>query len=197
MPPIARLAELLHLLVVGLWLGALVMGAVVASIIFPSMRELNPHFISFDQFTGNHADLGAGFIQARVFAAVDVVQFVGVLVGLVTLIVSAGARHAVQTKSTVLRSILLGITLLLFGYQFFVLAPRMDGNAIQYWQAAHAGKLEQAESYRAAFTADHPTATRTFALLGVCVLGVFVAGAWTTIGSTACSATGTDLEGRE
>jgi hypothetical protein len=148
------------------------------------MRELAPRFATFDLFTGSHADLGAGFIQARVFAAVDVVQFVGALVGLLTLIVSAVARDAIQAKSTIVRSVLLGVTLLLFGYQFFVLAPRMDQNAIQYWQAAQAGDNEQAEAFKAKFSADHPTATRTFGFLGICVLSVFIAGAWTATGSS-------------
>ncbi len=184
MPRAARFAEIVHQFVVGIWIGTLIMGAVVAAIIFPTMRELSPHFTRFNLYTSDHADLGAGSFQARVFAAVDLVQFVALFVGLLTLVVSVGARKAIRFKSTIIRSILMGGAMLLFGYQFFVLAPRMDRNAIQYWQAAQAGDTVSADAFREAFSADHPTATRTFGLIGVCAVGLFVCGAWSATSRT-------------
>lgn len=179
MPRIARLAETVHLLTVGLWLGGLVMGAVVAAIIFPTMRELDPTLGRFIAYPGEHADLGAGYIQARVFFAVDVLQFVGAFVGGIALAVSIGLRRSLRSRVSFVRSLLFAAAALAFAYQFFVLSPRMDRNAQQYWRAAEAGQVEDADRFRDAFSADHPAATRTFGLIGVLVLCSFVTSAWT------------------
>jgi len=185
MSRIVRIAETIHLLTVGLWLGALVMGGVVAAIIFPTMRELDPTLALFESYDGAHADLGAGYIQARVFFAVDMLQFVGAFVGGIALAISIFLRHALRTRAAFVRSLLFAAAVLAFAYQFFVLTPRMDRNAQDYWRAAQAGEIEAAERSRDAFSADHPTATRVFGLIGVLVLGSFVASAWTvTQGST-------------
>jgi hypothetical protein len=175
---IARIAETVHLLVVGLWLGSLVMGAVVAAIIFPTMRELDPSFSIFSAFTGNHADLGAGFIQARVFYAVDLVQFVGAFVGGVTLALSIALRRVWNRPSSLIRSVVFACAVLMFSYQFFVFAPRMDENARAYWQAAEAGDNQAAIEAKDAFSADHPVATQTFGFIGFFVFGSFIVGVW-------------------
>lgn len=178
MPRIARIAETLHLLVVGLWLGSLLMGAVVAAVIFPTMRELDPSFSIFSAFTGNHADLGAGFIQARVFYAVDLVQFVGAFVGGITLALSIALRRVWSRPTSLVRSVVFVCAVLMFSYQFFVLAPRMDENAKAYWQAAEAGDTEAAIKARDVFSADHPVATQTFGFIGFFVFGSFIVGVW-------------------
>ncbi len=178
MTRLARIAETLHLLVVGLWLGSLLMGAVVAAIIFPTMRELDPSFSTFAAFTGNHADLGAGFIQARVFYAVDLVQFVGAFVGGVTLALSIALRRAWSRPTSLIRSVIFACAVLMFSYQFFVLAPRMDENARLYWQAAEAGDNQAAIEARDAFSVDHPIATQTFGFIGFFVFGSFIVGVW-------------------
>lgn len=185
MPRIARLAETLHLLVVGLWLGALVMGAAVAAIVFPAVRELDPTLGLFAAYDAPHADLGAGFIQARVFYAVDVVQFLGAFLGGVALAVSIAVRRALRSRVTIVRSLFFAAAALVFAFQFFVLAPRMDANATAYWRAAKAGDTAAAERYQQAFSADHPTATRTFGLIAVLVLGSLVTGAWSVTGGPA------------
>ncbi len=166
------------------------MGAVVAAIIFPTMRELDPSFSLFSAFTGNHADLGAGFIQARVFYAVDLVQFVGAFVGGITLALSIALRRVWSRPTSLIRSVVFACAVLMFSYQFFILAPRMDENARLYWQAAEAGDNEAALEARDAFSADHPIATQTFGFIGVFVLGAFVVGVWSLLpaGSTKINA---------
>jgi hypothetical protein len=182
MPPIARVAETLHLSVVGLWLGALLMTAAVAAVIFPTMRELDPTFGLFRAYGGPQADLGAGYIQARVFFVADVVQFVGAFAGGVTLAVSIAARRNLRSRLTMARSVLFGAAVLVFAFEFFVLSPRMNRNATAYWRAAEAGDVVAAEKSRQMFSADHPTATRTFGATAVLVLGSLVAAGWSATG---------------
>lgn len=163
------------------------MGAVVAAIIFPTMRELDPTLGLFQAYRGAHADLGAGYIQARVFFAVDILQFVGAFVGGIALAVSIFVRHALRTRASFVRSVLFAAAALVFAYQFFMLAPRMDQNAQDYWRAAEAGDTQAAERSRDAFSADHPTATRVFGLIGVLVLSSFVVSVWTVTRSGAAT----------
>ena len=70
-----KIFETLHALAAGVWLGALVMGGATAGILFTTMRRLDPTFGVFDTYTGDMSNIGAGFIQNRVFLAMDFVQY--------------------------------------------------------------------------------------------------------------------------
>lgn len=183
MRPLVRLAETVHVVALALWLAALVTGALVAGIIFTTMRELNPTFGFFDAYAGAHADLGAGFIQARVFAAADIIQFAACSLSILSLIIAVVLGQAVARASTLVRATLLACAMTLFSYHYFILAPRMDSNARAYWQAARAGDSAQADSLHTEFMTDHPASTRTHGFISLFVFATLAASTWTLSGA--------------
>lgn len=176
---IARVFECAHLVALALWLGVVVMSGVVAAVVFPLMKELDPTLAAYPLYTGEHAPLAAGRIAARVFLISDMAQYSAGAVVLVTTIGLIGwlgwnPRHL----PTAVRALAVGAALLLVSYRVMVLAPRMDTTLRAYWDAAAAGRTEAAEASRAAFSADHPTASRVVSATAVAVLVALVAGAW-------------------
>lgn len=182
MRPFVRFSETVHVVALALWLAALVTGALVAGIIFTTMRELNPTFGFFHAYAGSQADLGAGFIQARVFAAADMIQFAACSLAILALISSVVLGRSAVRASTLVRGTLLACAMTMFSYHYFVLAPRMDSNARAYWQAARAGNSAQAETLHAEFMTDHPASTRTHGFISLFVLATLVASTWTISG---------------
>lgn len=174
----SRAAEVIHLLGLAAWMAALLTGALVAGIIFTTMRPLEPTFAYFSAFPEPQADLGAGFIQARVFLAADSIQFVGAALAILAFIVSVVARGAVARPSTLIRGTLLAAAVAIFSYHYFALAPRMQNNATLYWEAARAGQVELAHQHHAEFNADHPASVRVHGAVSIFVLATFVASAW-------------------
>lgn len=177
-PAVSRVAEVVHLLGLAAWMAALLTGALVAGIIFTTMRPLEPTFGYFAAYPEPHADLGAGFIQARVFLAADSIQFVGASLAILAFIVSVVARGAVARPSTLLRGTLLASAVAIFSYHYFVLAPRMQNNSALYWEAARAGQVEEAAQYHNDFMADHPASVRVHGATSIFVFVTFVASAW-------------------
>ncbi|KAA0213054.1 MAG: hypothetical protein DYG94_12160 [Leptolyngbya sp. PLA3] len=186
MRPFVRLAETVHIVALALWLSALITGALVAVTIFTTMRELAPTFGFFHAYTGAHADLGAGFIQARVFALADITQFAACSLAMLSFIAAVAIGRAVARASTMVRATLLACALTMFSYQYFILAPRMDTNARAYWKAARAGDSEQARLLHAKFMEDHPASTRTHGFILLFVSGTLVASTWTLSGGRPC-----------
>ncbi len=179
-----RLVESAHLLGVAVWLCGLVMGGVVAAIIFGTTPELEPRLGAFANYQGDHANLLAGYIQNKVFLAGDVMQFAGGVLCLGTLVLLiARFRHPVRRPLGAIRiiSVLGAITML--SYSLLILSPRMAQNLETFYQHASAGENEEADAARGAFIADHPTATRTHSVLAGLVLIVFVSGVWSVTGA--------------
>ena len=182
-----RLAESVHLFGLTLWLGAVVMAGGVAAIVFPTARELDPTLPAYAAYDGSHADLAAGFLQNRVFALADGVQFLGAVLALATTILLVGFMDLpLRRISSAVRLCGLGLALGLLSFYLLMLMPRMQENVRTYWAAAAAGQLDAAASSKAAFDADHPTASNTLKLIGVSVLVTIVGAGWSasTPGST-------------
>jgi hypothetical protein len=174
------LLEALHAVGLAVVLGAAVMSGVVAAIVFPAMRELRPTLGLFEGFGGDHANLAAGWIAARVFAAADIGQFAGTVLALATVLGLVTIGRVPRTKGTGARVVLVCVVVTLVSYKLFVLGPRMDANLRAYWAAAQQGQTDRAESFRAAFAADHPGASRTIgatAIAALAALGVGVGSA--------------------
>jgi hypothetical protein len=184
MSVLARLADGVSVAALGVWLGTLAMSVAVAAIIFPAMRELDPSLGMFEAYGGGHADLGAGFVQARVFAAADIVQFAAASASMLGLIVSLAVRRNLASVLTMVRCVLLAGAALMLAYQLFVLAPRMDQNVRSYWLAAAEGREADAEAAQTEFLADHPGATRTALFIGCFVTTSLMVTAWAVCGST-------------
>ncbi|USN99592.1 MAG: hypothetical protein H6810_02700 [Phycisphaeraceae bacterium] len=173
------LFETVHAVSAGLWLGSLVMSAATAGLLFGTMRSLDPSFGFFSAYTGPQSDLGAGYIQNRIFLAGDVMQFIGATGSLAATIALIGfCGLSLRRVSTGIRVFALGAAMALVSYHLFVLVPRMQTNAHAYWEAARAGEMDAATTAYDAFQADHPTARNEMLATTVVVALMLGAGAW-------------------
>lgn len=173
------LFETIHALAAGLWLGSLVMSAATAGMLFGAMRSLEPSFGVFAAYAGPQSDLGAGFIQNKVFLAGDIVQFIGATGALAsTIALLAFCGLPLRRISTAIRLFSLGAAMILVSYHLFILVPRMQENAGAYWRAAEAGEMDAAQTAHDAFQADHPTARNEMVATTLAVALMLGAGAW-------------------
>lgn len=174
-----KACETLHAVAAGLWLGALVMSGATAGILFTKMRILRPSFDLFAAYDGDHSNLGAGFLQNHVFFMLDKVQFGSATLVLATTIAGiAFFRLPLRRVSSAVRLVALGIAMTLLSFHLFVLTPRMQTNAQEYWAAAELGETASAETAYAAFDADHPTARRVLMGTMLSVLVLMASGVW-------------------
>lgn len=175
----SRACEVVHLLALAVWFGAVTMAAVVAAIVFPLMRRLEPTLGRYPLFEGDHAVLAGGHVGNSVFLVADIVQFACAGVVLATTIGLVGfLGWPMRRIVTGVRLLAIGGALLVVSYHLMVLAPRMNENLREYWALAEAGKTQEAETARAAFSADHPKARNTMGGTAALVLVAFIAGAW-------------------
>lgn len=174
-----KVCETIHQMSAGLWFGSLIMAAATAGILFGTMRSLEPSLGRFAAYAGPHSDLGAGFIQNRVFLAADAVQFIGAMGTLASSVMMiAFFGLPLRRISTGVRLAALGAAMILVSFQFFVLAPRMQQHSGEYWRAAEAGQMDAAHAAYDAFIADHPTARNVMAGTTLAVAVLLGAGAW-------------------
>ncbi|MBL4591363.1 MAG: hypothetical protein JKY96_05325 [Phycisphaerales bacterium] len=174
-----RFAQILHLLSLALWMGSTAMSGVVAAIVFPTMRKLDPTLGAYPDYTGDHAILGAGQIASKVFLAVDTIQFICASLALGTFIVMLLCGYSLNTLARVLRSILLCGALGLLSYHLLILMPAMNLDLRTYWDAAEIGNTVLADTHKDNFLAMHSTASRTIGGITLVVLVTFFLGLWT------------------
>lgn len=171
--------ETLHLLALGLWLGALVMTGATAAIIFPTMRTLDPSLPGFPGAPDDQWVLAAGTVMQRVFFVCDAVQLGSAAFAAATLILLLSFFGlSFRRPAAVVRAALLLGVLTALGYYLLSLSPEMTRNLRGYRDSARGGDVAAAASFKAAFDADHPRAS---ALLGANTFGVlaaFLAAAW-------------------
>jgi len=179
-----RLCETVHLAAAGVWLGALLMSGAFAAIIFTELPRLAPTLGRFAEYPGDHARLAAGYIQNQVFKLTDVTQFVAALACLATMIALI-AVYKMPLRSVVgaTRLIALMLAMSALSYYMLVLTTRMSTNLGRFYAAAEAGRVDEAERFLAAFDADHPAATNSFAVITFGVLVLFVSGLWGVTGA--------------
>jgi len=178
-PRLTRVAETVHLLSLAVWLGGVVMSGVVAAVIFPLMRTLDPTLGAYPGYTGDHSNLAAGRIAARVFLIADAAQFVCATLALVAMTVLI-VRGAITNRrwGHGVRVVSLSVAITTLSYHLMILGPRMDTNLHSYWAAAAAGNNEAAETARLAFSDDHPKASRSLGILAISVGGCLISGVW-------------------
>lgn len=173
-----RILHALHLTALGVWSGSLLMTAATAAITFPTMKSLAPALPGYAGYTGDHWMIAAGKVANTAFAISDGVQFVCAIIAAGSLLISAVfAGLDWRRPGVVVRAIIMGSALGVLAYHLLVLAPRMAVNLRQYWSLAEAGRSAEAEAIRAAFTADHPTATAVMATLAGLSLAALFLGA--------------------
>ncbi|MCC5785929.1 MAG: hypothetical protein JJU33_04415 [Phycisphaerales bacterium] len=179
MPTGRKIAECIHLVALGLWLGSLVMTALVAAQVFKTMRELGPVLPDYGTDPADHWRIVAGHVGEFTFFSNDVIQFLCVLLAVVSLIASVWLyRLSLRRISTAVRSMLLGAAGMMVAYQLMLLGPEMNAELRAYWRAAQAGDASAAAAHRDAFAALHPRATTALSATMLAVLGCMVAGVW-------------------
>lgn len=177
-----RALEAAHAVTLGLWLGVLVMGAVVAGRTFPMMRDLDPALPAYGG--DEHWRIAAGHVAAFIFSVVDVAQFVAVLLAVLTLTAIVRLRGAMLGRvSALVRAIALGVAMLLVAAQLLLIGPRITASMHRSWAAAQQGDLAAAEAQREAVAFWHPWASRTLGATALCVLVALGAGVWSASGA--------------
>ncbi|MBX3357286.1 MAG: hypothetical protein KF745_02545 [Phycisphaeraceae bacterium] len=179
MKPWRPFCEALHVSVLGLWLGALGMGAASAGVLFPTMKRLAPRLPDFSAYSGDQWLIAAGHVGQKVFLILDVVQFACSLIAVVTFTALVMLRPRARIgASFILRAVALSIALASVAGEIFILAPSMNAALQAYWSAARAGNLDAALEHQQAFTAMHPMATKLMVLTAISVLISLALGAW-------------------
>lgn len=164
-----RVGQIVHLLALSVWLGAVAMSGVVAAIVFPTMRDLDPTLGAYPDYGGDHALLGAGRIASKVFFAVDSVQFVcaGIALATVALLIAMGYR--LNTLARVFRVIFLCMTLALLSYHIFFFMDGLTRLLNGYWDNAAAGNTAVADQFKDRFLESHGMASRMLGALALMV----------------------------
>lgn len=179
-----RILETIHLTALALWLGGLAMTGVLAAIIFPTMKELDPSLPAYAPYEGEHWRIAAGKVANTGFLVIDAVGIGALLVSLAMLGALGLWRWLDFSKpATILRLVALGAAIATMAWSLGVLRPRMQENLTAFWQAARAGDNEAADRHQAAFSADHPRASLTMTVQFVTVGWAFVAGCFGATGS--------------
>jgi hypothetical protein len=179
MSRIRPLAETIHLAALGLWLGAIVMAGVAAAIIFPTIKSLDPHIPSYTSFTGDHWMVVAGHAANGVFVAADIIQFICASLCILTMaLLLFRARLPIDRPSAYLRVAGLAIAICVFAFYAIYLRTRMDLNIRGFWEAAQAGRNEDAARFQKVFDADHPLASTLMGTIAVTTLVTLLSAAW-------------------
>jgi len=178
-PMVFRASQTIHLLALALWIGAAAMSGVVAAIVFPTMRTLDPTLGAYPNYSGDHAVLAAGNIAGRVFLFVDMVQFICAAVALASFIAMLMLGYSLNTLARVARSVILCVALGILSYHLFVLMPGMHDDLKAYWAAAAIGDNVTADAHKDAFLALHSTASRSIGGTTIAALVAFILGVWT------------------
>ncbi|MDI1288967.1 MAG: hypothetical protein PSX37_03320 [bacterium] len=180
-----RFALALHGFALAIWLAALVAAGLSAATLFPAMKSLEPSLPSFALYEGEHWRIAAGIPANNIFGIVDRIQFVCGGVALMTLgfWMSTLARLRQEGQSiavipALLRTVAISGAMAGLCYQLFILGPRMSIALKKWIAAASAGDTATAETFRAAFDTDHPSASRTLMFTAACVIFGLVVHLW-------------------
>jgi len=176
---ICRIAQIVHLVALAIWLGAVAMSGVVAAIVFPLMREVEPTLGAYADYGGDHSVLAGGLVASRVFFAVDTIQFVCGSLALLALAVMIAGGYSLNTVARVFRVIVLCTTLALLSYHLFIFMPGLQKTLSAYWSLAQLGDTAQADVFKDRFLASHTMASRILGTLTIAVLVNIVLAGWT------------------
>lgn len=176
MEAIRRISGVALAIFSGIAFGATAMTGVVAAVVFPTMRSLDPSLPGYAAYSGAHWSLAAGIVAERVFEIGLIVSGVSLVVCLVAIAGVAFTRRAGGWP--VVRLALLLITLGIFLTHAAWLAPRMDAAAESYRTAAVAGFAEDAAAAKSQFDGLHPIASKLIGGVTVSSLALFIASAW-------------------
>jgi hypothetical protein len=161
-----RLFNVLYWLALIIWIGALLTTAIAAAAVFGQLKLMPIHLESYASYPADeHWSLAAGTIMEQVFAIVDLIQFVAAPLLLIALTVQLAALgYPLRRASNIIRAACIVGAAALLAFRMITLAPAMNRELHQYWQAAADGNIEVARAHRDAFSRDHPAAERVFSV---------------------------------
>jgi hypothetical protein len=186
---ICRIAQIVHLVALSIWLGAVAMSGVVAAIVFPLMREVEPTLGAYADYGGDHSVLAGGLVASRVFFAVDFIQFVCGSLALLTIAIMMASGYSLNTVARVFRVIVLCTTLALLSYHLVIFMPKLQQILSAYWSLAQMGDTAQADAFKDRFLASHAAASRILGTLTIAVLINLILAGWTLTASKKDSTT--------
>ena len=173
-----RIAEIVHAVSLGVWLGVILTAAFAAAILFPIMRQLDPTLGAYPAFQGDHAPLAGGRIAARIFLFADLAGFICLMLAGLSTLVWTLVEWPRRPKPAAIRSTLLLALVLVFGYTLIVHGSRLNQRSNLYWAAADAGQTVAAEQHRSAIRDMHPTSRNLMATTAVLALASLLTGLW-------------------
>lgn len=177
MDTMTRLAKAVLVIGAGVACSVLAMVAVVAAVVFPMMKSLNPAIPDYAAYNGPHWMLLGGFVAARMFEIGFVIAGVSLSLCLASVLgltfMRGSARIPIARLALVLLT--LGFFLVHVGW----LQPRMADALETFRQAAQNGALETAAEARSHFDGMHPTASRLLSATTISSLVLFIVSAWT------------------
>ena len=175
----SRIAQITHLVALSIWLGSVAMSGVVAAIVFPLMRTLEPTLASYPNYEGDHSLLAGGLIASKVFFTVDLIQFVCASLALATLVILIVSGWSINTIPRLLRVMVLCATLALLSYHIFIFMPQLTLTLQGYWDFAASGDTVQADHLKDRFLESHSAVSRILGTLTIAVLLNIILAGWT------------------
>jgi hypothetical protein len=174
-----RIAQIIHLTALSFWLGSVAMSGVVAAIVFPLMRKLEPTLAMYPKYEGDHAMLAGGRVASSVFFAVDTIQFVCGSLALASLVFMIVTGYSINTIARAFRVIVIFVTLAILSYHLFIFMPKLMLTLQGYWDFADAGDTAQADIFKDKFLDSHSAASRILGTLTIAVLINLILAGWT------------------
>ncbi len=175
----SRIAQITHLVALSIWLGSVAMSGVVAAIVFPLMRTLEPTLATYPNYQGDHAMLTGGLIASKVFFTVDFIQFICASLALASFATMIVTGYHINTIARLLRIMVLCATLALLSYHLFIFMPQLTLTLNGYWDFAAAGDTAQADQFKERFLDSHSAASRILGTLTIAVLINLILTGWT------------------
>ncbi|MBL1216888.1 MAG: hypothetical protein D8M59_05270 [Planctomycetes bacterium] len=175
-----RFFNSIYWLALSLWLGALVMVALTAAVIFPTMRDLDVTIPEFAEagYTGDHWRIAAGHVMEILFLVLDFTQLICMTVALlVTALQFTVLGVSLRRFTHVTRIFAILIASGCVCWHVFMLSPQMNRDLRAYWEAARAGDFAAADVHQQAFESAHPTASRLLGSTAVLVAVVIITSA--------------------
>lgn len=172
-----RVSKLLSTVLVvgsGVAFGVVAMTGVVAAVVFPTVRDLDPTLPGYAGYGGTHWSLAAGVVAERVFRIGFVLTGVALGAALLAVVGLSVRRRPLP----IFRIGLCIVTVGLFLTHVAWLQPRMDDAATNYREAAGAGDDPTAIEAKSRFDALHPTASRLIGATALASLALFAVSAW-------------------
>lgn len=185
---VQRAFQVVHIVALSVWLGAVGMSGIVAATVFPGMARMQPTLGSYPNYEGDHSLLAAGQIAGKVFLIVDSIQFGAAAIALGSLVTMLIAGYSLNTIPRVLRVIVLMATMGLLSWHLLMLMPGMSEDLVLYWDFAQAGDTQQADIHKNNFMALHETAANSLKGLTFATLLSLMLAVWTGIGAPEKSA---------